>query len=149
MAGPACTILAEFRTKSPLRRITKLGERNVLCALGSVPNDHASNVAFHDLMNAGKHEYLAVSPRDHGDKNHITRDVSASVRARGLWFLKKVVRPGRGAVELYVYADKTVVREKAKQALRQHRHKPVTSAHRRKMAAWSRGEQFPCQGARH
>ena len=84
---------------------------------GSGPNEQAGNIAFRDLVATKRAEYLAVSPRDHVNKNRVANEIIAEVRSRGGRFLRRVNEPHEEP--RYALADEPSVVEKTKQALRQ------------------------------
>mmetsp|Transcript_9347 Transcript_9347/g.19862 ORF Transcript_9347/g.19862 Transcript_9347/m.19862 type:complete len:661 (+) Transcript_9347:323-2305(+) len=119
-----------------------LSMHDVLCGRGSGPNDHPGNVNFRKLIISRKAEYLSTTAR--AEKARIAQEIVEHVQQdldpRGR-FLKKMgpaelnekkYEPGQ---DVWVIVDQDTALEKAKQALRQNRDKPLVEEQLRQKKA--------------
>ena len=122
--------------------IEALSQNDVLCGRGSGPNDHPGNVAFRQLILSRKAEYLSTSARAEKAKiaseivAHVQKELDPSGR-----FLKKMgpaelLEKGfQEGQDVWVVVDQDTALEKAKQALRQNRDKPLVEEELKKKQA--------------
>jgi hypothetical protein len=96
--------------------ISDLHPEDVVLGRGAGPNEHCGNIAFREIVNKYKPEYIGTVNRK--SKSHIACKVIRAVKARQGRFLKRA--PGRQD-DVYVMAEESIVIEKAKQALRHGR----------------------------
>ena len=119
-----------------------LSTHDVLCGRGSGPNDHPGNVNFRKLILSRKAEYLSTTARAEKARiaqeivEHVQQDLDPLGR-----FLKKMgpaelkekkYEPGQ---DVWVVVDQDTALEKAKQALRQNRDKPLVEEQLRQKKA--------------
>ena len=124
-----------------------LSENDVLCGRGSGPNDHPGNVAFRQLILSRKAEYLSTSARAEKAKiaSEIVDQVQKELDPAGR-FLKKMgpaelLEKGfKEGQDVWVVVDQDTALEKAKQALRQNRDKPLVEEELKKKPAERHGE---------
>lgn len=128
--------------------IEALSQNDVLCGRGSGPNDHPGNVAFRQLILSRKAEYLSTSARAEKAKiaseivAHVQKELDPSGR-----FLKKMgpaelrEKGFREGQDVWVVVDQDTALEKAKQALRQNRDKPLVEEELKKKQA-ERHEEY-------
>jgi len=122
--------------------IQSLSQNDVLCGRGSGPNDHPGNVAFRQLIISRKAEYLSTTARAEKAKiaseivHHVQNDLEPSGR-----FLKKMgpaelqEKGFQEGQDVWVVVDQDTALEKAKQALRQNRDKPLVEEELKKKRA--------------
>ena len=119
-----------------------LRPNDVLCGRGSGPNDHPGNVAFRELILSRKAEYLSTSARAEKAKiaseivDHVQKVLDPAGR-----FLKKMgpaelLEKGfKEGQDVWAVVDQNTALEKAKQALRQNRDKPLVEEELKKKQA--------------
>ena len=119
--------------------IRSLRPSDVLCGRGSGPNDHPGNIAFRQIILSRKVDYMTAKART--DKARIAQEIVDRVERGGGLGGEGASEPGRflrkmQAAELkergydreddvWVVVDRATALEKAKQALRQNRDKPL------------------------
>ena len=128
--------------------IETLSQNDVLCGRGSGPNDHPGNVAFRQLILSRKAEYLSTSARAEKAKiaseivDHVQKELDPAGR-----FLKKMgpaelrEKGFQEGQDVWVVVDQDTALEKAKQALRQNRDKPLVEEELKKKQA-ERHEEY-------
>ena len=129
--------------------IEALSQNDVLCGRGSGPNDHPGNVAFRQLILSRKAEYLSTSARAEKAKiaseivAHVQKELDPSGR-----FLKKMgpaelrEKGFQEGQDVWVVVDQDTALEKAKQALRQNRDKPLVEEEELKKKQAERHEEY-------
>lgn len=114
--------------------IRSLRPSDVLCGRGSGPNDHPGNIAFRQIIMSRKVAYLSTTSR--ADKARIAQEIvdrvergcGASEPGRFLRKMQAAELKERGydrEDDVWVVVDRATALEKAKQALRQNRDKPL------------------------
>ena len=114
--------------------IRSLRPSDVLCGRGSGPNDHPGNIAFRQIILSRKVAYLSTTSR--ADKARIAQEIvdrvergcGASEPGRFLRKMQAAELKERGydrEDDVWVVVDRATALEKAKQALRQNRDKPL------------------------
>ena len=101
--------------------IQQLNPNDVLCGRGSGPNDYSGNIKFRGLVMDRRDEYLSTSNR--ASKAKVAREIVDYVKCMNPpgRFLEQVENNKNTALWRVVSEDKAL--EKAKQALRQNRHR--------------------------
>ena len=128
-------------TANPIENmdVRSLRPSDVLCGRGSGPNDHPGNIAFRQIILSRKVDYMTAKART--DKARIAQEIVDRVERGGGLGGEGASEPGRflrkmQAAELkergydreddvWVVVDRATALEKAKQALRQNRDKPL------------------------
>lgn len=123
-------------TANPIENmdVRSLRPSDVLCGRGSGPNDHPGNIAFRQIILSRKVDYLSTTSR--ADKARIAQEIvdrvergcGASEPGRFLRKMQAAELKERGydrEDDVWVVADRATALEKAKQALRQNRDKPL------------------------
>jgi hypothetical protein len=114
--------------------IRSLRPSDVLCGRGSGPNDHPGNIAFRQIILSRKVDYMTAKART--DKARIAQEIvdrvergcGASEPGRFLRKMQAAELKERGydrEDDVWVVVDRATALEKAKQALRQNRDKPL------------------------
>ena len=143
-------------TANPIENmdVRSLRPSDVLCGRGSGPNDHPGNIAFRQIILSRKVAYLSTTSR--ADKARIAQEIVDRVERGGGLGGEGASEPGRflrkmQAAELkergydreddvWVVVDRATALEKAKQALRQNRDKPLVEEELRRSLE-ERGER--------
>jgi len=104
-----------------MNTIQQLNPNDVLCGRGSGPNDYSGNIKFRALVMNRRDEYLSTSNR--ASKAKIAREIVDYVRRMSPpgRFLEQMEGSGKAPLWRAVSEEKSL--EKAKQALRQNRHR--------------------------
>ena len=128
-------------TANPIENmdVRSLRPSDVLCGRGSGPNDHPGNIAFRQIILSRKVAYLSTTSR--ADKARIAQEIvdrvergcgaseqGASEPGRFLRKMQAAELKERGydrEDDVWVVVDRATALEKAKQALRQNRDKPL------------------------
>ena len=123
-------------TANPIENmdVRSLRPSDVLCGRGSGPNDHPGNIAFRQIILSRKVDYMTAKART--DKARIAQEIvdrvergcGASEPGRFLRKMQAEELKERGydrEDDVWVVADRATALEKAKQALRQNRDKPL------------------------
>lgn len=123
-------------TANPIENmdVRSLRPSDVLCGRGSGPNDHPGNIAFRQIIMSRKVAYLSTTSR--ADKARIAQEIvdrvergcGASEPGRFLRKMQAAELKERGydrEDDVWVVVDRATALEKAKQALRQNRDKPL------------------------
>ena len=128
--------------------IHTLSMHDVLCGRGSGPNDHPGNVNFRKLILTRKAEYLSTTAR--AEKARIAQEIVEHVQQNldppGR-FLKKMgpaelqEKNYEAGHDVWVVVDQDTALEKAKQALRQNRDKPLVEEQLRQKQAEKAAEK--------
>ena len=129
--------------------IRSLRPSDVLCGRGSGPNDHPGNIAFRQIILSRKVDYMTAKART--DKARIAQEIvdrvergcGASEPGRFLRKMQAEELKERGydrEDDVWVVVDRATALEKAKQALRQNRDKPLVEEELRRSLE-ERGER--------
>ena len=138
-------------TANPIENmdVRSLRPSDVLCGRGSGPNDHPGNIAFRQIILSRKVAYLSTTSR--ADKARIAQEIvdrvergcGASEPGRFLRKMQAAELKERGydrEDDVWVVVDRATALEKAKQALRQNRDKPLVEEELRRSLE-ERGER--------
>ena len=138
-------------TANPIENmdVRSLRPSDVLCGRGSGPNDHPGNIAFRQIILSRKVDYMTAKART--DKARIAQEIvdrvergcGASEPGRFLRKMQAAELKERGydrEDDVWVVVDRATALEKAKQALRQNRDKPLVEEELRRSLE-ERGER--------